>query len=150
MQFDGLVFFFLIMSKPFFFSLQLDPKSIKKTRKKLSKEKSLISFIGAPWTLIVYMMGLRQDKKNLNLKKINNSEFDKDLILNKLNEFLSIHIENQLDSGADVVQIFDSWAGLIPEEEIESYCYNPNSRLVEYCKKIEMPVICFPKGIGKK
>jgi len=134
------------------FTKKLDPiyEAIKKTRKKLSKEKSLISFIGAPWTLIVYMMGLRQDKKNISLEKLSNSDFDKNLILDKLNEYLCIHIENQLNAGADVVQIFDSWAGLIPEEEISSYCYQPNLKIVEFCKKIEMPVICFPKGINKK
>jgi len=134
------------------FTEKLNPvyEAIKKTRKKLSKEKSLISFIGAPWTLLVYMMGFRQDKKNLNLEKIQNSHFDKDLILDKLNEYLCIHIENQLKAGADVVQIFDSWAGLIPEKNTHNYCYNPNLRLVEFCKKIGLPVICFPKGINKK
>ena len=48
------------------------------------------------------------------------------------------------------MQIFDSWAGLIPREEISGYCYQPNLKIVEFCKKIEMPVICFPKGINKK
>ena len=134
------------------FTKKLNPiyEAIKKTRKKLSKEKSLICFIGAPWTLIVYMMGLRQDKKNLSLEKLNNNDFNKDLILDRLNEYLSIHIENQLEAGADVVQIFDSWAGLVPEKEINDYCYNPNLKLVEFCKKIGLPVICFPKGINKK
>ena len=134
------------------FTNKLSPvyEAIKKTRKKLNKEKSLISFIGAPWTLIVYMMGLRQDKKNLNLNKIKNSDFDKNLILDKLNEYLCFHIENQLNAGADVVQIFDSWAGLIPSEELDSYCYKPNLKIVEFCKKIGLPVICFPKGINKK
>ena len=134
------------------FTKKLNPvyEAIKKTRKKLSKEKSLIAFTGAPWTLIVYMMGLRQDKKNINLDKIKNKSFDKDLILDKLNEYLCIHIENQLEAGADTVQVFDSWAGLIPEEELESYCYKPNLKIVEFCKKIGLPIICFPKGIGTK
>ena len=134
------------------FTNKLSPvyRAIKKTRKKLNKEKSLISFIGAPWTLVVYMMGLRQDKKNLDIEKLKNKNFDRDLILGKLIEYLSIHIENQFEAGADVVQIFDSWAGLIPEEDLHSYCYQPNLKLVEFCKKIGLPVICFPKGINKK
>ncbi len=134
------------------FTEKLSPvyKAINITRKKLSKEKSLIAFIGAPWTLIVYMMGLRQDKKNLNLENLENKNFEKKIILEKLIEYLSIHIENQLEAGADVVQIFDSWAGLIPEKEMKNYCYNPNLKLVEFCKKIHLPVICFPKGINKK
>ena len=134
------------------FTKRLSPvyEAIKKTRKKLSKEKSLISFIGAPWTLIVYIMGLRQDKQNLDLKNLKKKDFDKDLVLDKLNEYLSIHIQNQFESGADVVQIFDSWAGLIPEKDLYDYCYKPNLKLVEFCKKIDLPVICFPKGINKK
>ena len=134
------------------FTNKLSPvyRAIKKTRKKLNKEKSLISFIGAPWTLVVYMMGLRQDKKNLDIEKLKNKNFDRDLILGKLIEYLSIHIENQFEAGADVVQIFDSWAGLIPEEDLHSYCYQPNLKLVEFCKKIGLPVICFPKGINKR
>ena len=134
------------------FTNKLSPvyQAIKKTRKKLNKEKSLISFVGAPWTLIVYMMVLRQDKKNIDIEKFKNKDFDRDLILGKLIEYLSIHIENQFEAGADVVQIFDSWAGLIPEEDLHNYCYKPNLKLVEFCKKIGLPVICFPKGINKR
>jgi uroporphyrinogen decarboxylase len=133
------------------FTKRLNPvyQAIRNTRKKLSKEKSLISFIGAPWTLIVYMMGLRQDKKNINLENIK-KDFEKDLILEKLNKFLCLHIKNQMNAGADVVQIFDSWAGIIPDNEINDYCFTPNKKLVDFCKEINLPVISFPKGIGEK
>tara|TARA_B100000579_G_scaffold436341_1_gene462039 strand:+ start:1315 stop:2322 length:1008 start_codon:yes stop_codon:yes gene_type:complete len=131
------------------FTKKLNPvyQAITKTRKKLSREKSLISFIGAPWTLIVYMMGLRQDKKKINLENIK-KDFKRDVVLEKLNKFLCLHIKNQMNAGADVVQIFDSWAGIIPDDEINDYCFTPNKKLVDYCKKINLPVVCFPKGIG--
>ena len=134
------------------FVKKLNPiyEAIKKTRKKLSSEKSLISFIGAPWTLIVYMMGLRQDKKNIDLKNLNSKDFDREVILNKLNEYLCEHIDKQFEAGSDVVQIFDSWAGLIPENEISNYCFDPNKKLVDFCKERKLPVICFPKGINQK
>ena len=48
---------------------------------------------------------------------------------------------------ADVVQIFDSWAGLLEKKDLPSFCYIPNLKLVEFCKKNKIPVICFPKGI---
>ena len=62
-------------------------------------------------------------------------------------EYLCIHIKNQIDAGADVIQIFDSWAGLLPKNKIEEYCFSPNAKLVKFCKKENIPNICFPKGI---
>ena len=61
--------------------------------------------------------------------------------------FFITHIENQIEAGADVVQIFDSWAGLILPEDLPNYCYIPNQKIVDFCKKKNIPVICFPKGI---
>ena len=69
--------------------------------------------------------------------------------MEELNKYLSIHIENQINAGADVVQIFDSWAGLIKQEDFVNYCIEPNSKLVNFCKKKNIPVICFPRGIGE-
>ena len=131
------------------FTEKLKPvyKAIEITRKKLIKEKSLISFIGAPWTLLIYMIGAKQNKKEINLKIINEKKDEIDLILEKLVNYLCLHIENQIKAGADVVQIFDSWAGLIPQEDLNGFCYVPNSKIVEFCKKRGIPVICFPKGI---
>ena len=68
-------------------------------------------------------------------------------VLEKINKYLCTHIINQIKSGADLVQIFDSWAGLIPKEKLFDYCYEPNRKIVEFCKENKIPVICFPKGI---
>ena len=133
------------------FTKKLEPvySSIEKTRKKLDKKKSLIAFIGAPWTLLIYMYGVKLDKNNVNLEKINSKKSDIDQIIDKLHEYLCVHIDNQIKAGADVIQIFDSWAGLIPEKDLVNYCINPNLRLVDFCKENNIPVVCFPKGIGK-
>ena len=130
------------------FTEKLKPvyKAIEITRKKLNKEKSLISFIGAPWTLLVYMIGAKKNKNKVDLNIVNKKN-KISLILEKLINYLCLHIENQVKAGADVVQIFDSWAGLIPEEDLNNFCYFPNSKIVEFCKKKEIPVICFPRGI---
>ena len=131
------------------FIKKLNPiyKAIKITRKDLDKEKSLISFVGAPWTLLIYMLNIKDDL-NINKAKLNN--FDLNEIFNKLIEYSCIHIKNQINSGADVVQIFDSWAGLIPSDKLNEYCFIPNKKIVEFCKKNKIPSICFPKGIKKK
>ena len=131
------------------FTKNLEPvyKAIEITRKNLNKKKSLIAFIGAPWTLLIYMLGLKKNKNEINLEKIKSEQPRINKILNKLNEFLCLHIKNQVNAGAEVVQVFDSWAGLIPLKNLHDYCYEPNLKIVEFCKKNKIPVICFPKGI---
>jgi len=122
-------------------------RAIEITRKKLNKEKSLIAFIGAPWTLLIYMLGVKKEKNQIDYNKLKLKEYEVDIILNKLNDYLCIHIENQINAGADVVQIFDSWAGLLSTKELPNYCFVPNLKIVEFCKKKGIPVICFPKGL---
>ena len=136
--------FLNIKEKDFLKSLSPVYKAIEITRRKLSKEKSLICFIGAPWTLLIYMLDYKKKDVNtiLNYPNINT-------IINKLIKFLTIHIENQINAGADVVQIFDSWAGLLPEKELETFCIKPNLSIIEFCKQKKIPNICFPKGIKK-
>ena len=133
------------------FTQKLDPvyKAIEKTREKLDKNKSLIGFVGAPWTLLIYMLGAKQSKKEINYKKIKIKEFEVNLILDKLHDYLCAHIENQVNAGADVIQIFDSWAGLISPDDLPNYCYIPNLKIVDFCKKMKIPVICFPRGLNK-
>jgi uroporphyrinogen decarboxylase len=131
------------------FSQKLHPvyKAIEITRRKLEKKKSLISFIGAPWTLLIYMLSAKIEKNKINYNQIKSNEFKVNVILDKLNYYLCTHIENQINAGADVVQIFDSWAGLLPINDLPNYCYIPNLKIVEFCKKNKIPVICFPRGL---
>ncbi|MDC3135747.1 uroporphyrinogen decarboxylase [Candidatus Pelagibacter sp.] len=116
------------------------------SKSELTKNKSVIGFVGAPWTLLVYMI----NKKSPKLKLINNFYDDKLLIKNilkVLNDFLKIHIKKQVDNGAQIIQIFDSWAGLLNEKDLPEYIYNPTLPLVEFTKSLNVPVICFPRGI---
>ena len=124
-------------------------EAISKTRQKLDKSKSLISFVGAPWTLAVYILGLKKNKNEIDCDKLKKKKSELKIIIENLNKFLLIHIENQIKAGADTVQIFDSWAGLIPEEDLHDFCYIPNKKIVDFCKRKKIPVICFPRGIGK-
>ncbi len=123
--------------------------AIKLTRANLEKGKSLISFIGAPWTLVVYMFGLKTNENQIDLNKLLRLESEIKIVLEDIVKYLCIHIENQIIAGADTIQIFDSWAGLIPEKKLFDFCYKPNKKIVEFCKKKKTPVICFPKGLGK-
>ena len=121
---------------------------IKKVKSNiLIENKNLIGFVGAPWTLLVYMVNKKSTKKN----KIDKSFFNnKDLInniLKSLEKFLIIHIENQINSGANVIQIFDSWVGLLDEKDLPKYAYEPTLNLVNFVRSKNIPVICFPRGI---
>ena len=142
--------YFLNNSKNNFIE-KLNPvyEAIKITRNKLNENKSLISFIGAPWTLIVYMFGLKKNKNQIDANELKKQESNIKIVLNEISSYLCTHIDKQIQAGADTVQIFDSWAGLIPNEKLFDYCYEPNKKIVEFCKRKKIPVICFPRGINK-
>ena len=110
------------------------------------KDKNTIGFVGAPWTLLVYMINLKSPKKELNT-----DFFKDDFLINRIlliiEKFLKVHIKNQIDNGANVIQIFDSWAGLLEEKDLPNYIYAPTLSLVEYVRSLNVPVICFPREI---
>ena len=110
------------------------------------ENKDLIGFVGAPWTLLVYMINKISPKNGLS------ENFFKDEILinetlNLLDKFIKLHIENQIRAGATIIQIFDSWAGLI-QKDFDKFLYNPTLSLVNHVKNLGVPVICFPRGIS--
>ena len=135
-----------------FFLKELKPiyKSISMTRKKLKKEKSLISFIGAPWTLTVYMLNLKTDEDKLNQNLFKKHEGKLEEISNRLVEFLCIHIKEQIKAGANLIQVFDTWAGLLPNNYLKPLCLDANKKISDFCKSNKIPIICFPKGIKEK
>ena len=116
------------------------------SKNKLTNNKSTIGFVGAPWTLLVYMINQKSPKKELK-KDFYNDSFLLNRILVILEKFLKLHIKNQIDNGAEIIQIFDSWAGLLNEKDLPNYVYIPTLNLVEYTKSLNVPVICFPRAI---
>jgi len=122
-------------------------KAIKKVSSDpIQDKKNTIGFVGAPWTLLVYMINQQSPKKKLK-KDFFTDEFYINRALLIIEKFLKIHIKNQIDSGANVIQIFDSWAGLLEEKYLSNYIYNPTLNLVNYVKSLNIPVICFPREI---
>ena len=111
-----------------------------------TKNKTTIGFVGAPWTLLVYMINKKSPKLSLN-ENFFEDKYLIDKILKILDKFLKIHIKNQIDSGAQIIQIFDSWAGLLKEKDLPHYIYDPTLSLVNYIKSLNVPVICFPRSI---
>ena len=122
-------------------------KAIKKVSlDPILNNKNTIGFVGAPWTLLVYMINQQSPKK-----KLKNNFFEDDFLINRIlliiEKFLKIHIKNQIDNGANIIQIFDSWAGLLEEKDLPNYVYTPTLNLVNYVKSLKIPVICFPRNI---
>ena len=123
-------------------------KGIEKVKRNL-KEKNLIGFAGAPWTLLLYMLNKKSPKNNFNFDNINKDKFLVSRLFKKIQEMICLHVDKQIEAGANIIQIFDSWAGLLPKNELPNYCYIPTLKVIEHIKSKKIPVICFPKGIGE-
>ena len=131
------------------FSNRVDPvyKAINIVKNnELTDNKSTIGFVGAPWTLLVYILNKQSPKIKLEKSFFNNHSLIEQ-ILKIIIKFLKVHIKNQISNGAEIIQIFDSWAGLLEDKDLDFYIYNPTCSLVEFTKSLNVPVICFPRGI---
>ena len=126
-------------------------ETIKLLKQQLPEDKSLIGFTGAPWTLATYMIE-GQGTKTYNLcKKImySNPEF-LHKILRKVTDVVKFYLEKQIEAGADVVQIFDSWAAAIEPGRYDEFSWKYMVEIAEYIKERypHIPVIMFPKGVA--
>ena len=110
------------------------------------KKKDLFGFVGAPWTILVYMLNKKSPKNKLDSDFFKNKKLISSLI-KLITKFTKLHLKNQINSGATMVQIFDSWAGILEEKDYPNYIYEPTIELVTYVKTLNVPVICFPRGI---
>ena len=116
------------------------------SKNNLLYNKDLFGFVGAPWTILVYMINQISPKKDLKKDFYNDKSLINDL-MNLILKFLKIHIKKQIESGASIIQIFDSWAGLVEEKNLEFFIYKPTLELVNYVKSLNVPVVCFPREI---
>tara|TARA_B100000579_G_scaffold309358_1_gene259022 strand:+ start:311 stop:1252 length:942 start_codon:yes stop_codon:yes gene_type:complete len=122
-------------------------KAIKNTSENsILGSKDLIGFVGAPWTLLVYVINRVSPKKNIK-KNFFSDQSLIDELLKLLIKYIKIHISDQIKSGATIIQIFDSWAGLLKEEDLEKYVYIPTKEIIDFIRKLNVPSICFPRNI---
>ena len=131
------------------FLKKLNPvyETIRETKTKLSdRNKDTIGFVGAPWTLLLYMLN-RKSPKEGNFNVFPKDKYIHDIMI-KLDKFLKIHIEAQIESGASIIQIFDSWAGLLSDKDLEYFVYRPIKSLVDFIRQKKTISICFPRNIN--
>jgi uroporphyrinogen decarboxylase len=126
-------------------------ETVAKVRQDLPRQTTLIGFCGAPWTVATYMVGGQgsADQADARLWAYRDpAGFQRliDLLVDVSAEYLS----GQVDAGADVLQIFDSWAGSLPDEQFRSWVIEPTKRLVARLKERHpsVPIIGFPRGAG--
>lgn len=114
-------------------------------------EVTVLGFAGAPWTVATYMVegGSSRDFAATKLWAYEDPTGFEQLIA-LLCDATAAHLVAQLDAGADAVQIFDSWAGVLSEADFERWCIGPISKLVSAVKSAHptAPIIGFPRGAG--
>jgi uroporphyrinogen decarboxylase len=126
-------------------------ESIKIIRSKLQPETALIGFCGAPWTLVTYMIEGSGTKTYAKVKKLlySNPAF-LHKILAKVTEVLKLYMEEQIKSGVNAVQIFDSWAGALEKSAFFEFSWRYIKELCSHLKAKypHIPIIVFPKGVS--
>jgi len=126
-------------------------ESISKVIAKLDSDVALIGFAGAPWTLATYMVegGSSKDFNYVKNWAIRDQEGFGELI-KKLVESTTVHLLKQIEAGAEVLQIFDSWSGILSPRQFQLWCVEPVAEIVRSVRADypEIPIIGFPKGAG--
>lgn len=126
-------------------------EALRKTRAALSDDKALIGFAGAPWTLACYSVQGQSDRDFSTVRQIalKQSRFF-DAFLQLLTQSVATHLIAQIDAGAQVVQIFDSWSGVLNCEEFKRYSIAPTKQIVDTVRVARpgVPIIGFPRGAG--
>jgi uroporphyrinogen decarboxylase len=131
--------------------LQPVMETVSRVRRKLSPDKTLIGFCGAPWTVATYMIAGRGTADQAPaLSFIQAHPFAMQSLIDRLVEASSDYLIAQFKAGADVVQIFDSWAGVLSDDGFERWVITPTAEIVRRVRESipDAKVIGFPKGAG--
>ncbi len=128
-------------------------ETVKILSQELPKETTLIGFAGAPWTVATYMIagrGTPDQAPAHALKNENPDLFDDliDLLVKGSIEYLS----NQINAGAEVIKIFDSWAGSLKGKDFDKYALEPCKKIIAALKSKHpgVPIIAFPRQAGER
>ena len=128
-------------------------ETVRKVRRQLAPEKTLVGFAGAPWTVATYMVagqGSRDQSETRRLAYADAGRFGD--ILGRIEAVTLDYLSGQVDAGAEALQLFDSWAGSLSPAQFERWVIAPTARLVDAVKRRhpDVPIIGFPKGAGGK
>ncbi|MER9871950.1 uroporphyrinogen decarboxylase [Mesorhizobium sp. M0195] len=135
------------------FHVNLEPvyETVRRLRARLPDETTLIGFCGAPWTVATYMIAGHGTPDQAPARLFAYREPAAFLrLLKVLADHSAAYLIRQIEAGADVVQIFDSWSGVLDEASFELFCVEPVAEIVRQVKALHpnVPIIGFPKGAG--
>lgn len=126
-------------------------ETVRRLRHELPEETTLLGFCGAPWTVATYMIAGRGTPDQAPARLFGYRErAAMERLLDLLADMSAAYLLRQLDEGADAVQVFDSWSGVLDEEMFEAFCVRPMKRIVDTVRaqKPDATIIGFPKGAG--
>lgn len=126
-------------------------ETVRRLRATLPAAVALLGFCGAPWTVATYMIAGHgtPDQAPARLFAYREPEAMR-LLIDKLTDWSAQYLIRQIEAGADAVQIFDSWSGVLDDACFERFCTEPVAEIVRRVRKVhpDVPVIGFPKGAG--
>ncbi|WP_299565281.1 uroporphyrinogen decarboxylase [uncultured Sulfitobacter sp.] len=128
-------------------------ETVRIVSRELPSQTTLIGFAGAPWTVATYMIagrGTPDQGPAHALKSENRAVFD--ALMDRITEATIHYMSAQIDAGAEVVKIFDSWAGSLQGDDFTDYAIKPMQRITAALKEKHpgIPVIAFPRGAGER
>lgn len=123
--------------------------TIERIKTQLDSKTALIGFAGSPWTVATYMIegGSSKDFKSIKSMMYANEEDFSDFI-DVVADYTAEYLLKQIESGVEVIQLFDSWSGALGKDEFINYSIHPNQKIISSIRKHypEIPIIGFPKG----
>ena len=126
-------------------------ETVRRLRSELPAETALFGFCGAPWTVATYMIAGRGTPDQAPARLFAHHHPDEfDALIDLLADVSADYLVDQLRAGADAVQIFDSWSGVLDGLQFERHCVRPVRRMVERVRAAipDAPIIGFPKDAG--
>ena len=126
-------------------------ETVAELKGELPKETALIGFSGAPWTLAIYMVEGKGGTDHGHAKRWAYRDPDGfGELIDLLTAAVSTHLLRQIENGVDVVKLFDSWAGVLPETQFRRWVIEPTVKIVRHLKAAhpEIRIIGFPRGAG--
>lgn len=128
-------------------------ETVKILSQELPSETTLIGFAGAPWTVATYMIAGRGTPDQAPAHKLRQEDpATFDALINLLTDATIEYLSKQVEAGAEVVKIFDSWAGSLKGEAFDRYALEPTKKITQEMKQRfpGLPVIAFPREAGDK